>query len=320
MILPKKLQDAIIIETEKFRFEEILEAREELTSRYRGRHQKTDFMSTGAERCAYIAARMPATFAVICRVMHEIRLQVPEMNFSSVLDLGAGPGSVMWAVSEIVPEVSQFTLVEKDVELMKLGQRLAAHSEHPAIRNGDWQLGNLEQSQAFPLHDLVTLSYSIGELPSAAIELLIERSWEAAKQFLVVIEPGTPAGFERIRSIRANLLGWGGYLVAPCPHPLACPMEGKDWCHFSERVERSSLHRRLKGGSFGHEDEKFSYVVFSKTPVSLPKARILRHPLKRTGHVVLNLCTSDGIKQETISKRDPESYKKARKLDWGSAI
>ncbi len=96
-------------------------------------------------------------------------------------------------------------------------------------------------------------------------------------------------------------------------------MKGGDWCHFAERVARTSLHRKIKGGSLGHEDEKFSYVIVSKTQGNLPPARILRHPLKHPGNITFTLCAQEGLKQEIVSKRTPDKYKKARKLEWGDA-
>src|SRR5262249_4794506 len=100
-----------------------------------------------------------------------------------------------------------------------------------------------------------------------------------------------------------------------------CPMlhlPGQ-WCHFAARVERTSIHRRIKDASLGHEDEKFSYVVFSRNTTSRASARIIRHPLKRTGHVKLQLCAQQGLKPETVSRRQKELYHAARDVKWGDA-
>lgn len=320
MNLPEKLQEAIEKEAARFRLHDVLEARETLTDRYRQRHpHQQTFMTTEAQRCAYIAARMPATYAVIHRVLTEVRSRSPENTIRSLLDLGAGPGSVMWAACDIFPDIVQATLAEKDADLASLGKRLATHSESIPVRNASWLLQDLEKPTDFTRHDLITLSYSVGELSTSIVQPLIEACWNSTDQFLVVIEPGTPAGFERIRSIRSQLIALGAHLVAPCPHALACPMTEGDWCHFSQRVDRSSLHRRIKTGSLGYEDEKFSYIAVSKTPCALPQSRILRHPLKRSGHVILTLCTKDGIQQTNVSKKTPEFYKQVRKLEWGDS-
>ncbi|MBA3722467.1 MAG: hypothetical protein H0W88_08710 [Parachlamydiaceae bacterium] len=68
-----------------------------------------------------------------------------------------------------------------------------------------------------------------------------------------------------------------------------------------------------------NQDEKYSYVVFSKMSVELPESRVLRHPMRKTGHVNLVLCKVEGIiKQETVSKKNRELYRQARKVEWGS--
>jgi ribosomal protein RSM22 (predicted rRNA methylase) len=91
-----------------------------------------------------------------------------------------------------------------------------------------------------------------------------------------------------------------------------------DWCHFSQRIERTSLHRQLKGGELGYEDEKFSYIVADKSCASPTAARIVRHPRKHSGHVQLMLCTTAGhIENRTVTRSSKAAYKQARKAEWG---
>jgi ribosomal protein RSM22 (predicted rRNA methylase) len=91
-----------------------------------------------------------------------------------------------------------------------------------------------------------------------------------------------------------------------------------DWCHFSQRVERTSQHRQLKGGALGYEDEKFSYLIAAKSTVPSKGARIVRHPSKHSGHVQLALCTAEGkLENHTVTRSSKEAYKRARKVEWG---
>jgi ribosomal protein RSM22 (predicted rRNA methylase) len=322
MKLPEKLKEAIENETSGQSQRNVTHARAELSDRYRQKQTKDrEFITTDNHRNAYIAARMPATYTAVRSVLQEIQPRLSDPNLKSILDLGAGPGTVMWAACELFPSLEQITLFEKDSQLSSIGKRLAAHSENPKIRSASWQLNDLEALKTIPQHDLIALSYAIGELDPSIVPGLIEACWKATNKVLFVVEPGTPAGFERIRAIRSQLIALGSHMVAPCPHQLTCPMVGTDWCHFSERVERSSFHRRIKGGSLGYEDEKFSYVAVSKQPCKLPYARVLRHPVKRSGHLMLTLCTADeGLKVETVSKRYPEDYRLARNLEWNSPV
>ena len=93
-----------------------------------------------------------------------------------------------------------------------------------------------------------------------------------------------------------------------------------DWCHFSQRVERTSQHRQLKGGSLGYEDEKFSYLVVARQNVAAWGARIVRHPGKHSGHVQLALCTPEGrLEARTVTRSSKQAYKLARKTEWGDA-
>jgi ribosomal protein RSM22 (predicted rRNA methylase) len=146
---------------------------------------------------------------------------------------------------------------------------------------------------------------------------LIEKAWAATRSSLVIIEPGTMAGFAGIRASRAELIASGACIAAPCPHNLACPMPMNDWCHFAERLERTSLHRRMKSATLSYEDEKYSYVIACKQPCEQVEARILRHPGKHGGHISFELCTPEGLVKKTVTKKDKEAFRVARKLEWG---
>ncbi len=91
----------------------------------------------------------------------------------------------------------------------------------------------------------------------------------------------------------------------------------KPWCHFSVRVDRTSLHRKIKEGQLGYEDEKFCYVVLSKTSLCTGLQRIVKTPLKLSGHLRFTLCTNEGLVEKVVSKKEGEGFKKAKKLEWG---
>ena len=95
-------------------------------------------------------------------------------------------------------------------------------------------------------------------------------------------------------------------------------MPGEDWCHFSARVSRSSLHRQVKGGSLAYEDEKFSYVAAARFPVTPAPSRVVRKPQIRKGQVLLDLCEAESLlRRTTVTKRHGLLYKAARDADWG---
>lgn len=312
MVLPDKLQAFIENEAKKYSPEKLQAASDDLTKRYRERDIGNQaFMSSDIHRVAYLVARLPATYAVVKRVLS----QIPFLP-STLLDLGSGPGTVLWAAAETFPSLNRATCVEQDAAMIGFAKKIAATSDHRAIRDALWQTDNIVTDPPGP-SDLIVLSYAIGELSEDHRRQLVSKAWSATKQCLVIIEPGTMAGFAEIRSSRAELIAAGAHIAAPCPHNKACPMPANDWCHFAERLDRTSIHRKLKSGTLSYEDEKYSYVIASKAPCSQVESRILRHPGKHGGHISFELCTSTGLQDVIVSKRDKEAYKIARKLEWG---
>lgn len=319
MQLPEHLRIALEAEVEGSSPKELSKAREILTQSYRSAGLDKQFMKSDLARKSYLVSRLPATYAAAFSALKEVLERMRGVRFHSLLDLGAGPGTVMWAAAELLPELNQVTLLEQDQRLIEWGKELARHHSNEAVQKALWLGEDIESKTELPPHDLVVFSYSFGELSPKKMEALLDMAWAAANICLVVVEPGTPAGFERIRFIRDYLIRKGAHLAAPCPHQLNCPMKGQDWCHFSARVQRTALHRQIKGGSLGYEDEKFSYIAAAKIPVLVPASRVLRQPLKRSGHVDLTLCAPDEVKKTVVSKRTPEQYKYAKTLSWGDA-
>ena len=310
-----ELHEALAHELEGADLRRLAEARKELTDLYRDRPPRLG----PAHRQAYLATRMPATFAAISAVLRAISARIPTVPIQSLLDLGAGPGTSAWAACDLFPSLEKLHLIEREEGFIETGRRLAQHSSSPTLRSAEWQRGDLLRTELPTGFQMVLLSYSIGELPHHELLPFAEKCWQTTQELLVIIEPGTPAGFERVRAIRAHLIALGAHPIAPCPHSVACPMQGSDWCHFSQRLERTRLHRLLKEGELGYEDEKFSYIALSKNPPqTTAAARIVRHPMIRPGCVQFTLCTPSGqIQQTTLTKKSSENYKKAKKCQWG---
>jgi len=287
----------------------VTRAAEQITSDYRlGRFEGS--LRTPESRVAYLATRLPATFAANQYVFSEVRRLLPDFYPQDLLDLGAGPGTAMWAARETWPSLEVATLLDSNRELLQLGQQLAI-----GIPNTHWIDSNFAASD-FPESDLVVLSYALGELKAPAG--VVERAWTSARKVLVVIEPGTPRNFSTIANIRTQLIEGGGHPVAPCPPRNASPMAvANDWCHFAVRLERTAEHRQLKSGTLGYEDEKFSYLAFAKEAVSMPPSRIVRHPEIHGGHIRLTLCTVEGLKSTIVTRSEKESFRAARKANWG---
>ena len=255
---------------------------------------------------AYLVTRMPATYAAAHAALAQSIPLLAGRAIGTVLDVGAGAGAASLAAREHLPE-ARLTLIERNPALACLARAWLPGS---AVLDVD-----AARAAALPPHDLVIASYSLGEMRTG----VAERLWQAARTALIFLEPGTPKGFAFLRDVRTALLDAGAHMVAPCPAATPCPMAGADWCHFAARVERSSLHRRLKEAALNYEDEKFSYVAFARDAVALPPARIVRHPQHQPGLITLQLCAAAGLRSQRILKREREAFRLARHAAWGSS-
>jgi ribosomal protein RSM22 (predicted rRNA methylase) len=318
MSLPAELQQAITRELAAVDAPALASAARRLTERY-ARGEFAGALSDPADRAAYLAVRFPATYAASCKALDHVRERLPGTHCASLLDLGAGAGAATWAAARTFA-LETVTCVERNPAFAAVGQRLASASASPAVRAVRWLPGDIGELDDLPAHDVVILSYVLGEIPAPQVERLIRAAWRKAGALLLLVEPGTPDSFRRMHAVRELLLESGAHLVAPCPHDQACPMLATgDWCHFAARLPRTAAHRRLKSGSLGYEDEKFSYIAVARHPVALPDARILRHPLIHPGHLRLTLCRPGQPEPTTVTKSQKALWRYARKIAWGDA-
>jgi ribosomal protein RSM22 (predicted rRNA methylase) len=125
----------------------------------------------------------------------------------------------------------------------------------------------------------------------------------------------------------------------------------KDFCHFSQRFIRPPFLQRILGATHrNHEDVDFSFIAVQRGTLpgtektalptqgieatdqafggyenspGAPDARSLPRnimpPLKRQGHVTLDLCTPAGtLERWTVPKSfSKQAYRDARKARWG---
>ncbi|KAL7930449.1 thioredoxin domain-containing protein [Trichoderma chlorosporum] len=145
-----------------------------------------------------------------------------------------------------------------------------------------------------------------------------------------------------------------GHIIAPCTNHGTCPMykevgksKGrKDYCYFNQRFTRPTFYTKMLGNSSNNQgDVEFSYVAIqrgrSKTdqlpgwkatelafagyenskesPDMQTLPRMVLPPLKRKGHVTLDVCTPEGkIERWTVPKSFSKlAYHDARKSHWG---
>jgi len=264
-----------------------------------------------ADALSYAVARMPATYAAVRAVIARVAEVVPDFAPSSLLDVGAGPGTASWAAMEAWPGIAHVTMLERNGAFRALAGKLAEGVAGVEIVAGD--IGG-----AIPAAELVVASYVLAELPQARAADAALHLWGSA-QMLVLVEPGTPTGFARIHAARSALIAAGAHVAAPCTHDGACTMTEPDWCHFSQRLPRSRYHMRAKDANVPYEDERYSYLAVMRMPVTTG-ARIVAPPLEAKPGITLLLCDGEGLRQAFVPRRDKEAFRHARRLEWGDLL
>ncbi|KAH9814408.1 mitochondrial small ribosomal subunit Rsm22-domain-containing protein [Melampsora americana] len=224
------------------------------------------------------------------------------------------------------------------------------------------------QSKIKNKHNLIAImSFTLSDLPNEeSRRQAILQLWKTGAKTMIIIDRGTPSGFQLISMARVEASSW---ILAPCSHDLTCPLIGsKHFCHFSQRIQRPKFLKVTKHTLVDEEDCKFSYVIvrrgsrdeckFDETkfglddqfvevndhkvnsndqvielnqiedpqvekiqtnPINWP--RIILPPHKKKGHVILDVCSSNGqIERMTIPKSQGKSdYYDARKSHWGDS-
>ena len=315
------LRDAITVATRGVGSPQLAAATEALIARYRSvAPAGPPILDSPARVAAYAAYRMPATHAALARVLQTVAETGVEPT--SHVDLGGGTGAAAWAAAEAFATLETITVLDQADEALRLGRQLVESAPADVLRRARFTravAGSWPQEAA----DLVTVSYVLSELDAGQLARLVADAM-AMGQVVVVVEPGTPDGYERILLVRNAIRDAGWQLLGPCPHADDCPLSAGDWCHFAARVNRSAEHRRIKGGELSYEDEKFSWIAGARPGTVVAQAssgRILRHPLKRKGFVEFQVCRPDGTAgREVVSKKQGARYRDARDAEWGDKL
>ena len=272
-----------------------------------------------ADALAYALARMPATYAAVTASLNALVEIRPDFAPKSLLDVGAGPGTATWAAAEAFPSLQDFTLLDANDALRTLALDLARDSTR--LRGIGYERGEARTALAkADAADLVVASYMIGETGEAEQRALAELMWAMTTDTLLVVEPGTPAGYGRIIALRDHLIAQGARVAAPCPHDGKCPLQAPDWCHFTQRLQRSRAHKQVKGAEVPFEDERFAYVALTRAAVARRPSRVLAQPAVSKVEVAAKLCTPEGLSFTKVPRRAKEDYASARRWRWGDAV
>ena len=309
MPFPPALSQALLALLEGVSRKDLAREAEIISTGYR-QGATSQAIATPLQAKAYAVARMPATFAACAAVFDRLVAVMPAFAPASLLDVGAGTGAASWAAVTAWPGIAAVTMLDRNPALRDLARALA----EAGLPKGEFLSGDLSSPK--PKAELVVASYVLAELPLERVAEAVADLWKSAGTALALVEPGTPAGFARIRAARDALIAEGAHVAAPCIHDGACPMAGEDWCHFSQRLPRSRDHMRLKEAQVPFEDERYSYVVATREKIA-SGARVLAAPLEEKPGLTFKLCDESGLRAQFVARREKEEFRRIKKLGWG---
>jgi ribosomal protein RSM22 (predicted rRNA methylase) len=277
----------------------------------------SELIKSDIDALAYAVVRLPATYAAVrAALMHTVEM-LPDFKPQSILDIGCGPGTAAWAALDTWPSVMKATLIDRNPRLLDLARELRS-----AHQTGiDFVQGEMAKSVGTaPQADVVMASYALTEIPAAGLTGILSALWDRAENMLILVEPGTVNGFQRILTYRDLLLARGAHIIAPCSHEGLCPLaDNERWCHFGVRLPRSRDHLIVKDADVPFEDEKYSYLVAGKDIGGAWGRRVLATPKMNKAAVTLTLCAPERTEERIVERRQKDAYRAAKRLDWGDA-
>lgn len=283
----------------------------------------------------YLTFCMAPNFASLMYILNDLVKSDPTFLPKSVFSFGSGVGTDVWAVKSNWPDgVEEYYCVDSSGSMNKIAELLIQDGEE----NKKPFIENVYFRQFLPAsHDrkynLVISSFSLLELPSAEHRLqTVDSLWQKTSDFLLLVEPGTNAGYKAILEARDYVVDYlntfddvsqHGYVVAPCPHDLECPRiaEGlKTPCNFEIAYAPLSL---ISKGTINRY--RFSYVLLKKgqRPNVEVWPRIVRPVKARHNHTACEICCSDGQLKQTVFTKSHHGYnlyKCSRYFNWGDLV
>ena len=288
-----------------------------ISSKYRQEIGGESIISTKEQVLSYISGRMIETAVIVDDVLNKVCLVSNFKNdIKTVLDVGSGTGSCLWALSNFLNKASVIALEKEELMIeyaKQLNKGLSCDIEYIQSDVLNKKTENINSC------DLVIESFMLNELKEMDRIKAVDYMCEKANDYIIMVEPGTPKSYERMMEIRKYVLSKGFNLILPCLHGGECGLKN-DYCNFSVRVERTKTSRQIKNGTLNYEDEKYFYLVFRKENKRAGgySSVILRRPVYRKGCVDLKLCLKEGeIKSRTVTKSDRENYRKAKDFKHG---
>ncbi len=284
------------------------------------------FIHDLTDALAYLALRVPATYAQAFGALNATKELVENWKPTTVLDIGSGPGTAIWAAKEVWPSLEKAVCIDSDNNFLRIGETIALKAQLPLSIS--WSKGKVENGfgERSERYDVVVLGNLLNELPAIERENILEKAYDVCKGVVIVIEPGTPSG-SSITSSAFKRFSSAGNLIAPYIGN-SFVTDNSYYLHFSQRFNRPQFQKRVRQymrndllSSSDVEDAKYSYTAFGKlSPKIQPWGRVVGNSKIQKGFLEIPVLTHDAISWIKVMKRNKQQYRFAKELKWGDLI
>lgn len=307
MILPSDVQEKVNNLFVGLNKKTLLSGREELTNKYKsGQAINKSVIESKQDGIVYAISRMPATFAVIYSLLETLINQGKIENISSIIDIGSGTGAGFFASRELFGD-AEISLFEREKNMIDVFDKFETGVK---VNLFDFMRDEINLKA-----DLVMTNYVFSELSEEGRKIALTKMLNSSNRFVLIVDTGTPRTYENFMRVKKWAIESGYNISAPCMSEK-CGLKN-DYCQFFARVDRSSLQKLAKNGELTYEDEKYFYLLIDKNLNSAGDdvlERVIRRPILKTNFVELKVCSSKGVIQKTITKKDKVAYQRAKKV------
>lgn len=276
---------------------------------------------------AYLGLRFPATYAQIASALSQIQERVPAFQPKSVLELGCGPGTGIWAAKSVWPSLSSATGLDQEQLFLTLAEEI--HYDSKMHLDTTWVKSSILKwitTEDAKTYDLIIIANVFNELTDEERDRVLEKISARSSGIVVLVEPGTAVGNAIVQKVSST--------IAPTHHLIAPYIDNtlvtsdEYWIHFSQRLQRPEFQRRIRQSmrdsalmASDWEDAKYVYVAWGTVPEEEKIWGICIGKIEKLkGFLVVPVLTAEGIVKARVLKRNKAEYTFAKNIRWGETL
>lgn len=299
---------------------DLVKAIEELSLKFtQKRELLNDYLSDDRLASAYTAFYLTSNapkFEAVFKWMPESFFDL--LKSSTLIDLGAGPGTFSIAYREMIGAPVKVAQIETSATMMNQAKKL-----WEGLYPGEVLLQSANAKIKIEGEKFLLFGHSANEM---GFEMALRYIKEINPDHILFIEPGTKSFFPEMLKIREALTHLGFHIVFPCPSSSECPLASSvnDWCHQFIYVKQSAEVERIS--QMAKKDRRLMPLTVQAFSRSIQQTSVVTRIVRVFPETKFSLewevCELNLIKHYQIMKRglSKEVQKKLSEAMAGSSV